>query len=180
MKVNQAAIDLIKEFEGFKAEAYLDNLAKPPLWTIGYGTTERAGVGIVPRSGMTITRKEAETYLQLAVDKFARQMLPHIKRPINENQFGAFVSLAYNIGPGGFQRSSALRRFNAGDIEGAANAMLLWNKAGGKVLRGLQRRREAERALFLTPVAPTPAAQPSSAPVGFWARLAAIFGRKAK
>jgi GH24 family phage-related lysozyme (muramidase) len=48
MKVNQAAIDLNNEYEGFKAEAYLDNLAKPPLWTIGYGTTERAGVGIVP------------------------------------------------------------------------------------------------------------------------------------
>lgn len=180
MKVNQAAIDIIKEFEGFKAEAYLDELAKPPVWTIGYGTTERAGVGIVPRPGMVISREQAETYLQLTVDKFARQMVPHIKRPINENQFGAFVSLAYNIGPGAFQRSSALRRFNEGDIEGAANAILLWNKAGGKVWRGLERRRQAERALFLTPAAPSPAAKPSSPWAGLWRALAGMFKGRGK
>ena len=177
MKVNDAALAIIREFEGFKAEAYLDNLAKPPLWTIGYGTTERAGVGIVPRPGMVISREQAETYLQMAVDKFARQMLPHITRPINENQFGAFVSLAYNIGPGAFQRSSALRRFNAGDIPGAADAILMWDKAGGKVLRGLQRRRQAERALFLTP-APIPAEAPPSPWEALLRALAAIFGRR--
>jgi lysozyme len=173
-KVNEAALALIRDFEGFKSEAYL---CPANVWTIGYGTTASAGVGLVPRPGMTITREQAETYLRLSVDKFAAEIRPAITAPINENQFGAFVSLAYNIGSGAFRRSSALRRFNEGDIEGAANAMLAWNKAGGKVLRGLQRRREAERALFLTPVAPTPAAQPS---VGFWARLVAMFGGKAK
>jgi lysozyme len=148
VKVNEATIDIIKEFEGFRAQAYL---CPANVWTIGYGTTASAGVGIVPRPGMTISREEAESYLRISVEKFAREIRPHITREINENQFGAFVSLAYNIGSTAFRKSSALRRFNEGDIEGAANAILLWNKAGGKILRGLERRRQAERALFLRP-----------------------------
>lgn len=176
-KVNQATIDLIKEFEGFRAEAYKDAVG---VWTIGYGTTDRAGVGIAPRPGMVISREEAEFYLHKAVQKFADQIAPKITAPINENQFGAFVSLAYNIGPGAFARSSSLRHFNAGDLDRAAANILLWNKAGGKVLRGLVRRREAERALFLTPVAPTP--EPEM-PKGGWltdlmAALARMFGGK--
>lgn len=149
------AIVLIKSFEGFRAKAYLDTLAKPPVWTIGYGTTAAAGVGIVPKSGMVITEPEAEWYLQKAVDQFAAKIWPGIQKPITPQQFGAFVSLAYNIGPGAFLKSSALRQFNAGDNRKAADAMLLWNKAGGKVLKGLVRRREAEKALFLSQ-APTP------------------------
>lgn len=149
MKINQATIDLVKEFEGFKANAY-----KCPagVWTIGYGTTAAAGVGIDPKPGMSVTKAEAEGYLQAALDKFADQIAPSITAPINENEFGAFVSLAYNIGPGAFRKSTALSAFNAGDKAKAAKAILLWNKAGGKVLKGLTRRREAERKLFLTSV----------------------------
>lgn len=149
MKINQATIDLVKEFEGFRANAY-----KCPagIWTIGYGTTAAAGVGIDPKPGMSVTKDEAEGYLQAALDKFADQIAPSITAPINENEFGAFVSLAYNIGPGAFRKSTALSAFNAGDKAKAAKAILLWNKAGGKVLKGLTRRREAERKLFLTPV----------------------------
>jgi len=175
MKVNQAALDLIKEFEGFRAEAYRDPVG---IWTIGYGTTDAAGVGISPKAGRTITEAEAEWYLQRAVDKFAADIRPAITAPINENEFGAFVSLAYNIGPGAFRKSSALRHFNAGDKARAADSILLFNKAGGKVLRGLVRRREAERALFLTPV--EPAKEPASG--GIWAAIFAaimsIFRRK--
>jgi lysozyme len=149
MKINQATVELVKEFEGFRAKAY-----KCPagIWTIGYGTTAAAGVGITPKEGMTITRSDAEGYLHGALEKFAAQIESDITAPINENEFGAFVSLAYNIGPGAFRKSSALRHFNAGDKAKAAAAILLWDKAGGKVLRGLTRRREAERKLFLTPV----------------------------
>jgi lysozyme len=149
MKINRATADLVKEFEGFSAKAY-----KCPagIWTIGYGTTAAAGVGITPKEGMTITRSDAEAYLHAALEKFASQIEDAITAPINENEFGAFVSLAYNIGPGAFRKSSALRLFNEGDKTKAANALLLWNKAGGKVLKGLTRRREAERKLFLTPV----------------------------
>jgi lysozyme len=149
MNINQATIDMVKEFEGFRAKAY-----KCPagVWTIGYGTTAAADVGITPSDGMTISRSDAEKYLHAALAKFADQITPAITAPINGNEFGAFVSLAYNIGPGAFKKSSAFRSFNAGDKEGAAKAILLWNKAGGKVLNGLTRRREAERKLFLTPV----------------------------
>jgi lysozyme len=149
MTICQEAVDLIKEFEGFRAEAYRDAAG---VWTIGYGTTAKAGVGIEPSQGMVITKAEAEEYLRLAVDKFAAQIAPMITAPINEHQFGAFVSLAYNIGPSAFRRSSALDEFNDGQVGRAADAILLWNKAGGKVLRGLERRRAAERALFLKPV----------------------------
>jgi lysozyme len=151
-QVNQATIDLIKKWEGFKAEAYLDTIADPPLWTIGYGTTERAGVGIVPRKGVTITEKQAERYLRKTVQKFADMIEPNIVPPINDNEFGAFVSLAYNIGPSAFLSSTALTRFNRGDKAGAVEALKWWNKAGGRFVRGLQNRRDDESKLFLTPV----------------------------
>jgi lysozyme len=152
MKINQAAIDLIKEYEGFEAKAY-----KCPagVWTIGYGTTAAAGVGIAPEAGMVIGQSEAEGYLHAALDKFSSQIALAIKAPINENEFGAFLSLAYNIGATAFKKSSALRHFNAGDKGAAADAIMLWNKARGKVLAGLVRRRTAERALFLTHVGGT-------------------------
>ena len=145
--VNEATVDLVKEFEGFRSSAYQDSVG---VWTIGYGTTAEAGVGIVPRPGLTITKGQAERYLHMALDDFAAQIRPAITAPINENQFGAFLSLAYNIGPGAFKRSTALKRFNAGDVEGAAEAILWFNKAGGEVLRGLERRRRAEVELFNT------------------------------
>jgi lysozyme len=149
--INAATIALVKEFEGLRLNAYQDAVG---VWTIGYGTTGMAGVGISPLAGMKISETDAEMYLRRGLEKFAADIRPAITAPINDNEFGAFLSLAYNIGPGAFRRSSALRKFNAGDKAGAANAILLWNKAGGKVLRGLVRRREAERALFLTRPAP--------------------------
>jgi len=154
--MNEATIALVKSFEGFEPTAYVDPVG---ILTIGYGTTAAAGVGIIPRPGMTITEAEATEYLMRGLDKFAGQIRDGIRAPINENEFGAFVSLAYNIGPGAFLSSTALRKFNAGDKAGAADAFLLWNKGtvNGKkvVLNGLVRRREAERALFLTPAAET-------------------------
>ena len=175
--INKAALDLIKEFEGFRAEAYRDPVG---IWTIGYGTTAMAGVGIDPKPGMRISEADATEYLMRAVEKFAAQIRPKITARINDNEFGAFVSLAYNIGPKNFARSSALRKFNAGDREGAADAMLLWNKAGGRVLPGLVRRRQAERALFLSPVLSPVDDRKPAAPIGFWAWLASLFHRKGK
>lgn len=157
--INQAGIDLIKKWEGFKAETYRCSAG---VLTIGYGTTKAAGVGIDPQPGMRITEAEAEAYLRKTVDKFAASIRSSITAPINENEFAAFVSLAYNIGPGAFRKSSALKHFNAGDKAKAADAILLWNKAGGRVLKGLQNRRAEERALFLAPVNETP--KPSTRP----------------
>lgn len=146
--INASALALIKEFEGFRANAYRDMVG---VWTIGYGTTAAAGVGVTPQAGMTCTEAQATAWLQAAVDKFARAILPRLTRQPTPNQFGAMVSLAYNIGPGAFARSSVLRKFNAGDMEGAAASFALWNKAGGRVVAGLTRRRAAEAALFRKP-----------------------------
>lgn len=157
MRINKAGIDLIKEFEGLRLEAY-----KCPagVWTIGYGTTGRAGVGIKPAAGMVITEAEAEWYLEQAVAKFAAGVEAVITAPVDENEFAAMTSLAYNIGLSGFRKSSALRHFNAGDKAKAAAAIKLWNKSGGKVLTGLVRRRDAEVELFWTPVPVEPAEPP--------------------
>ena len=149
MKINQDTIDLVKRFEGLRTRAYVDSAG---VWTIGYGTTARAGLGITPRHGMTITDAEAEYYLEKGLRKFAKQIEPYFTREPNENQFGAFLSLAYNIGPSAFKRSSALRHFNSGDDAKAAKAIKLWNKAGGKKMVGLVRRRAAEVELFNKPV----------------------------
>ena len=149
MTINQAGLALIKEFEGFRAETYKDAVG---VLTIGYGTTAAAGVGIDPKPGMRISEETAEAYLRLALDKFGAFIRPKITAEVNENEWSAMLSLAYNIGPSAFAKSTVLKRFNAGDKAGAADAFRMWNKAGGKVLKGLQRRREAERALFLEPV----------------------------
>ena len=155
--INQATFDLVEGFEGLRLKAYKDAVG---VWTIGYGTTAAAGLGIEPKAGMFITEAEAESLLAEGLERFAASIRPKITAPINDNEFGAFLSLSYNIGPGAFAKSSALRKFNAGDKAGAADAILLWNKAGGKVLAGLKRRREAERELFMSPVTQhvTPAA----------------------
>ena len=145
IQINKATIDLIKEFEGLRLTAYK---CSADVWTIGYGVTARAGIGIEPCAGMTITEAEAEWYLEKTLEKFANKITGAIIAPINANQFGAFLSLAYNIGPTAFKKSSALRHFNAKDNARAAVSIEMWNKAGGKVLAGLVRRRKAEVVLF--------------------------------
>jgi lysozyme len=148
VNINQATINLVKELEGCELTAYQDGGG---VWTIGYGTTERAGLGVVPKAGMKITQEEAELLLMAGLKKFADQIKPKFTREVNDNQFGALLSLAYNVGSYAFSRSSALMMVNEGQFIKAADAIRLWNKAGGKVNKGLIRRREAERELFLTP-----------------------------
>ena len=145
--IDPRAVALVREFESFQPIAYLDDAN---VWTIGYGTTAAAGVGITPKLGMRITEAEAEEYLRRGLDKFAALIRPKITRPTTPAEFGAMLSLAYNIGPTAFARSSVLRWFNGGDKDEAADAFRLWNRAGGRVLKGLVRRREAERDLFLS------------------------------
>ena len=152
--INQAGIDLIKRWEGCKLKAYKCSAG---VWTVGYGLTSRAGfIEVGPDT--VLTQEEADWYLEKVVDDFSSKISPMITAPINENQFAAFVSLAYNIGVGAFQKSSALRRFNAGQIMEVPAAMRMWKKAGGKVVQGLVNRREAEVKLFLTPVVEKPVA----------------------
>lgn len=148
MIVNQRTIDLIKRFEGCKLTAYQDIVG---VWTIGYGTTANAGVGIEPHEGMKITQKEAEVLLHKTIDNFAPSVASRIKVPVSSNEFGACLCLSYNIGLGAFSKSTVLREINSGNKGKAAEAFKMWNKAGGKVVKGLINRRAAEADLFLTP-----------------------------
>ena len=146
--LNKASIDLIKRWEGCKLTGYKCSAG---IWTVGYGLTSRAGfIEVGPDT--TITQAEADWYLEQVIEKFLAEIKPAITADINENELGAFTSLAYNIGPTGFRKSSALRHFNAGNKDRVPKSMRMWNKAGGKVVKGLVNRREAEVDLFLTPV----------------------------
>lgn len=148
-KINKAALDLIKSFEGLKLTAYLDIVGVP---TIGYGCTH--GLTKADVDGKrTITEAEAEEMLMSELAKFEAGVENCVNVQINENQFGALVAFSYNVGTGALQKSTLLKMLNSGDISGAAEQFLRWNKAGGKEVAGLTRRRQAERSLFLQPVA---------------------------
>lgn len=148
MIVNDAAKRLIKKYEGLRLRAYRCSAGK---LTIGYGHTSAAGAPDV-KPGMVITKAEAEKIFDRDIEKFASGVAALIKVDVTENQFGACVSLAFNIGLGGFAKSSVLRFLNARKLDDAADAFLLWNRAtqnGRKVvLPGLTKRRAAEAALF--------------------------------
>ncbi|MGL4230893.1 MAG: lysozyme [Casimicrobium sp.] len=142
MKISDAGLDLIKEFEGLRLEAYL---CPASVWTIGYGTTR--GV----KEGMKITREEAERFLRADVEKYEQAVNELMQQGFtSQTQFDAFVSLAYNIGRQAFATSTALKRHRNGDFAGAADAITWFNRGGGRVLPGLVRRREAEKKLYLS------------------------------
>ena len=146
MKISNKGLELIKEFEGFSANAYLCP-AKIP--TIGYGNTFWED-GRKVRIGEQISKSKALELLEFVANKdFADKIFPLIKVQINQNQFDAMVSLAYNIGVGAFSNSTLLKRVNAKDFLGAANEFLKWDKSNGKPLSGLTRRRQREKELFL-------------------------------
>jgi lysozyme len=141
--VNETTIDLIKRNEGCELTAYRDSVG---VLTIGYGHT-----GPDVTEGLRITQQQAEALLRQDLEKFQDGIDDVVTGDASDNQFGAMVSLAFNIGLGHFKTSSVLRDHNAGDHQAAADAFLLWNKAGGQVLPGLDRRRHEERRLYLSP-----------------------------
>lgn len=150
MKTGPEGIALIKEYEGLRLTAYPDPATGGAPWTIGYGTTSSAGVGKVTK-GMKISEVQAESMLVRSLEAYEQGVLKALKSPPTQHQMDALVSLAYNIGITNLSRSSVVKYLNAGDPTRAAMAFLLWNKAAGKVMPGLTRRRMAERDLFLKP-----------------------------
>lgn len=143
--VPQEAIDMIAQFEGCRLEAYQDVVG---VWTIGYGDT-----GPSVYRGVTITQEEADRRLQ---ERVTNEFGAGVERavgdaPMTDNQYGAMVSLAYNIGLGAFRRSSVLRFHRIGDYASAARSFGKWNMASGRVFAGLVRRRKAEAELYNTP-----------------------------
>jgi len=145
MQISDRGRKLIESFEGLRLKAYRDAAG---VWTIGFGHSTGAG-NPIPAAGMTITAAEAGTILSNDLKKFEACVLSAIKRPMEQGQFDAMVSLAFNIGTGAFRSSSIVSLFNRGDIIAAANAFRLWDRAAGKVQPGLAKRREAERAEFI-------------------------------
>lgn len=143
--INKIGLKLIAQFEGCYLQAYL---CPANVWTIGIGTTIYPN-GVKVKKGDKCTLEQAHEYLAHDMIEFEKTVNDSVKVPLSQNQFDALVSLTYNIGSTAFKNSTLLKKLNAKDFTGAADQFLRWNKGGGKVLKGLVRRREAERALFL-------------------------------
>ncbi|HDT4040805.1 TPA: lysozyme [Enterobacter kobei] len=146
MQTSDKGIALIKQFEGCKLTAYQDSVG---VWTIGYGWTQPVD-GKPIRAGMTIKQETAERLLKTGLVSYESDVSRLVKVGLTQGKFDALVSFTYNLGARSLSTSTLLRKLNAGDYAGAADEFLRWNKAGGKVLNGLTRRREAERSLFLS------------------------------
>ena len=142
--VSTTGIALICSFEGLKLKAYDDGVG---VWTIGFGTTIYPN-GIKVRKGDTCTEAQAKAYMAHDLKKFESAVDSAVTVSINQNQFDALVSLAYNIGTGAFKESTLLKKLNESDYKAAAAQFAVWNKGGGKVMLGLVNRRAVERKLF--------------------------------
>lgn len=139
--------DLVKEFEGLRLQAYLD---AANIWTIGYGLT-RYPNGQKVKQGDTITRDQAEMYFKQTLQKFAQGVEDSITSQVNNNQFAALVSLAYNIGLTAFKNSTILRLVNQNPNNPAIkNEFMKWVNSGGKRIKGLVTRRETEANLYFS------------------------------
>lgn len=140
MKISENGLNLIKDFEGLKLKAYKDAVG---VWTWGYGST---GPHVTPNK--TGTKEEAEDLLKEDVSRFEKGVNDLIKVPLTQNQFDSLVSFSFNLGLANLKSSTLLKKLNASDYSGAANEFLRWNRAGGVVLKGLTRRRQAEKDMF--------------------------------
>lgn len=143
MQISFNGVKFLTEREGFRDKSYKDTGG---VWTIGYGTTKVDGRPV--DAGMTCTEKQARQWLtddlawaQTAVNKLVRV-------PLTQNQFDALVSFVYNVGDYAFSRSTMLRLLNAKQLDKAAAEFDKWIYDNGKVIKGLQTRRNFERALF--------------------------------
>ena len=139
MKLGERGTEILKYFEGCKLTAYQDSVG---VWTIGYGHTK----GVY--DGMTITQDQAEQMLLSELEEYEGYIENMVTVPLTQNQFDALVVWVYNLGPTNFRNSTLLKELNSGDYTAAGKEITRWNKAGGKVLAGLVKRREAEAQLF--------------------------------
>ena len=147
MQLATNGFNLLAELEGVVLNPYKDSVGIP---TIGIGSTYYEDGTKVTMKDKAITKERAIQLAKNVVKSFEARVNKSIIVPMTQNQFDAMVLLCYNIGESGFARSSVVRNFNAGNLQKAADSFLLWNKAGGKVSKGLTNRRQKERNLFLT------------------------------
>lgn len=146
MEMSKNGLNLLKSFEGCELTAYQDSVG---VWTIGYGWTQPVN-GKPVSKGMTISQDTADSLLCSGVVQYEKGVTGLVKVVVNQNQFDALVDFAYNLGVKALEGSTLLKKLNTGDYAGAADEFPKWNKAGGKVLNGLVKRRAAERSLFLS------------------------------
>ena len=139
MKCSQEGLELIKKFEGCKLKSY-----KCPagVWTIGYGHTEDV------KEGDIVSPQEADKLLRADVFKFEEYVADNVTVKLTQNQFDALVAWTFNLGVGNLRNSTMLKKLNNTDYTSVPFEMKRWNKAGGKTLDGLVRRRQAESLLF--------------------------------
>lgn len=141
-EISTEGLAAIKQHEGLRLNAYRCPADVP---TIGYGST-----GKHVSMGMSITESEAEALLRKDVARFEECVNAYPTVPLSQGQFDALVSFAFNLGCGALKTSTLLKKLNRGDYQGAADQLPRWNKAGGKALAGLTRRRNEERDMFLS------------------------------
>ena len=139
MKTSQEGIDLIKHFEGCELESYR---CSANVLTIGYGTTKNVV------EGMKITQNQAEEMLMKDLEEFEEYVEDLIDVKLDQHQFDALVAWAYNLGPTNLKTSTLRKVLNKGAYDDVPEQIKRWNKAGGQVLKGLVRRRDAEALLF--------------------------------
>lgn len=140
MRISQKGRDFIREFEGLETTAYQDVVG---IWTIGVGHT-----GPEVKKGMVITESAAMDILSKDLEKFETGVMKAVKVTLTQNQFDALVSFSFNVGLGNLQSSTLLRMLNSGDYTSVPAQLMRWNKAGGKEVAGLTRRRAAEGELW--------------------------------
>ncbi len=139
MKISLEGLGLIKKFEGCELEAYK---CAAGVWTIGYGSTK--GV----KEGDSLTQEDADKLLRHEMDEYEGYIKDMVKIDLKQNEFDSLVSWVFNLGPANLKTSTMLKVINDNKLEEVPSQMKRWNKANGKVLEGLIRRREAEALLF--------------------------------
>lgn len=150
--INRETLEHVKRWEGLKLTAYPDpGSSDGTPWTIGYGHTSDGHMKVY--RGLTITPAQAEAALEYDLNETAQMVENAVKVPLTDNQFGALVSFAFNVGPGnsktpGFLTSTLLRKLNKGDYASVPSEMARWKYNDGVVMDGLINRRAAEAGLW--------------------------------
>ena len=139
MNISKEGISLIKNYEGCRLESYQDSVG---VWTIGFGHIKDV------KEGDKLNQDEAENLLKEEMPEYEGYINSMIEVPLDQCQFDALVCWVYNLGPNNLKESTLLRILNEGDYGGVPEQIKRWNKAGGEVLAGLVKRREAEANLF--------------------------------
>ena len=158
MNISARCIEDIKHHEGVRQKPYRDSVY---LWTVGVGhlmydsqarlpVDQRMAVQLLPQDNRTLSMEEVNAILRADLARFERGVATFCPVPLTQGNFDGLVSFAFNVGLGTLQRSTLRQKVLRGDITGAADEFLKYNKAGGKILKGLVTRRNDERALFLS------------------------------